>query len=48
MKELKVVSVLEVDGKEMLLSDLKPEELKELSERIQDKAMGPGFKRKTA
>lgn len=49
MREIKVVNILEVDGKEIPFSDLTPEDHERIAERIQDNLMiSAGYKRKTA
>lgn len=49
MREIKVVNILEMDGKEILFSDLPPEDHERIAERIQDNLMiSAGYKRKTA
>ena len=49
MRKIKVVNILEMDGKEILFSDLTPEDHKRIAERIQDNLMiSVGYKRKTA
>ena len=49
MREIKVVNILEVDGKEIPFSDLTPEDHERIAEKIQDNLMiSAGYKRKTA
>ena len=49
MRKIKVVNILEIDGKEIPFSDLTPEDRKRITERIQDNLMiSVGYKRKTA
>ena len=49
MRKIKVINILEMDGKEIPFSDLTPEDHKRIAERIQDNLMiSVGYKRKTA
>lgn len=49
MKKYTIVNMVEIDGKDVRLDTLTPEQRKQLAIKWQDRIMQPaGFKRKTA